>query len=138
MLSSEDKEDRKFAVDNIMKIRGKSELGDMSVRPRKTPKLNLNATSLKDLIPWKTAECDEPVFTCKMTKEQINECLDVPFKVPKFTIHTQSTERCVKLVTEAAASVVGQERRDGFIRSRIHNREEMPVFKTKEHIMKTF
>ena len=50
----------------------------------------------------------------------------------------QSTERCVKLVTEAADSVVGQERRDGFIRSRVHHREQMPVFRTKEQIMNTF
>ena len=47
MLSSEDKEDRKFAVSIIVKIRGNKELGDMSVRPRKTPKLKLNATTLK-------------------------------------------------------------------------------------------
>ena len=87
----------------ILKIRGNKELGDMSVRPRKTPKLNLNATILKTLITWKIAKCDEPVFTCKMTKEELNECLDRPFKVPKFSIHTQSTERCVKL----AASVAG-------------------------------
>ena len=73
-----------------------------------------------------------------MTKEELKECLDRTFKVPKFSIHTQSTERCVKLVTEAAASVVGQERRDGFIRSRIHHREQMPVFRTKEQIMNTF
>ena len=76
-----------------------------------TPKLNLNATTLKTLITWKIAECDEPVFTCKMTKEELNECLDRPFKGQIFSIHTQSTERCVKIVTEAAASVVGSERR---------------------------
>ena len=82
MLSSEDKEDRKFAVSIILKIRGNKELGDMSVRPRKTPKLNLNATTLKTLITWKIAECDEPEVTCKMTKEELNKCLDRPYKVP--------------------------------------------------------
>ena len=34
-------------------------------------------------------------------------------------IHSQSTERAVQLVTEAAKAVVGQEARDGFITSRL-------------------
>ena len=76
MLSSEDNEDIKYAVSIILKIRGNKELGDMSVRPRKTPKLKLNATTLKTLITLKIVECDKPVFTCKMTKEELNECLD--------------------------------------------------------------
>ena len=52
LLASSNAEDRKFAVDQILKLRGKSEYGDMSVRPRKTPKLNLAATSLIQLITW--------------------------------------------------------------------------------------
>ena len=126
LLASKEKEDRKFAVEKIMKIRGENEFGDMSVRPRKTPRLNLNSTKLQSLIPWKIDECHEPVFTCKLTKDELREFLDTPFQVPKFSIHTQSTERCVKMVTEAAGSIFGQERRDGFIRSRIIHREEMP------------
>ena len=46
--------------------------------------------------------------------------------------------RCVKMVTEAAAAVCGQEARDGYIRARVHHREEMPVFTTKKHVMATF
>ena len=46
--------------------------------------------------------------------------------------------RAVKLVTEASAAVCGQDSRDGFIRARIHHREEMPVFRTKADILATF
>ena len=42
--------------------------------------------------------------------------------------------RCVKMVTEAAAAVCGQEARDGYIRARVHHREEMSVFTTKKHV----
>ena len=94
MLSSEDNEDIKYAVSIILKIRGNKELGDMSVRPRKTPKLNLNATTIKTLITWKIAECVEPVFTYKMTKEELNESLDRPLKVPKFSTHTEYRKVC--------------------------------------------
>ena len=51
-------------------------------RKRNTQKLNLNGTILKTLITWKIAECDEPEVTCKMTKEELNKCLDRPYKVP--------------------------------------------------------
>ena len=138
LLGSTDADDRKFAVDMILKIRGKNELGDTSVRPRLMPKLNLKGTTLKNMITWKVKEAHEPIFTCKLTREEVQELLIKPFDVPKFSIHTQSTERCVKQVTEAAAAVVGQDRRDGFVRARLHSREEMPVFKTKKQILETF
>ena len=94
------------------------------------PQLNLKATTLQNMITWKLKEAHEPIFTCKLTKEELNEILHKPFDVPKFSIHTQSTERCVKQVTEAAAAVVGQDR--------LQSREQMPVFKTKKHILNTF
>ena len=46
--------------------------------------------------------------------------------------------RAVKLVTESAAEVCGQAGRDGFIRARIHHREQMRQFRTKADIMPTF
>ena len=138
LMGSSSMEDRRFAVDLILKIRGKNELGDMSVRIRKMPKLNLKATSLRTLIEWKVKEAHEPVYTCKLTKQELQQIVEKPFDVPRFSIHTQSTERCVKQVTEAAASVVGQERRDGYIRARIQSREDVPVFRTKKHIMVLF
>ena len=127
LISSCDEEERKFGVEQILKIRGENEYGDTSVRPRKTPKMDLSATSLTKLISWRVNEAMEPVFTCSLSKENIMGFLVKPYDVPKFSIHTQSTERAVKQVTEAAASVVGHEARDGFIRARAHHREVMPT-----------
>ena len=138
LLTSEDLEDRSFAVNTILNIRGASEYGDISVRPRKTPKLNLDATSLQSLIPWAAEDIHEPIFTCSLTQDEVKACVETPYKPPKFFIHTQSTERCVKLVTEAAAAVVGQERRDGYIRSKLVHREAMPSFRSKQDILKLF
>ena len=97
------------AVGIILKIRAGEEFGDTSVRPRRTPKINLNASGLQNLIPWKIEDCHEPVFICKLSTSKIRELEDSPLSVPQFSIHTQSTERCVKMVTEAAAAVAGQE-----------------------------
>ncbi|KAG0715548.1 hypothetical protein GWK47_011734 [Chionoecetes opilio] len=68
----------------------------------------------------------------------IQEILVKSYEVPEFSIHTQSTERFVKQVTEAAAAVVGQQARDGFIRARAHHRETMPCFRSEKDMMDTF
>lgn len=138
MLASSDSKDRKFAVHQIIKLRGGNEYGDMSVRPRVTPKINLSAKSLIKLIKWKPGQVAEPVFTCKLSKKEIQQFRDTPFQAPKFSANTQSTERCVKLVTEAAGAVAGPEARDGYIRARLHHIDGMPVFLTKKHILCTF
>ena len=130
LLASKEAEDRKFAVGIILKIRAGEEFGDTSERPRRTPKINLNASGLQNLIPWKIEDCHEPVFICKLSTSKIRELEDSPLSVPQFSIHTQSTERCVKMVTEAAEAVAGQDKRDGFIRSRTLHRQEMPKFKS--------
>ena len=100
LLASSDAKDRKFAVDHILKLRGKAEYGDMSVRPRKTPKLNMSATTLTKLISWKSGQVQEPVFTCSLSKEEIRSFYKTPFIPPSYTSHTQSTERAVKQVLD--------------------------------------
>ncbi|KAG0714883.1 hypothetical protein GWK47_013237 [Chionoecetes opilio] len=62
----------------------------------------------------------------------IQEILVKPYEVPEFSIHTQSTERVVKQVTEAAAA--GQRR--GLSGSG-HHRETMPCFRSKKDMMDT-
>ena len=98
LLASSDPQDRKFAVEQILKLRGKSEYGDMSVRPRLTPKLNMSATTLTKLISWKPGQVHEPVFTCALSKDEIRSFISEPFIAPRYTSHTQSTERAVKQV----------------------------------------
>ena len=52
-------------------------------------------------------------------------------KIALFPCHTQATERCIRLVTEASAKVSGQTARDGFIRAGIASRQIMKTFNTK-------
>ena len=65
--------------------------------------------SATKLIPSEMREGMEPLFTCSLSQEDIRGFLDKTFDVPEFSIHTQSTERAVKHITDTAASVVGQE-----------------------------
>lgn len=134
MICSDKEDERKFAVATIIKIRGKNKLGNIKPRPRKLPVLNLEATSLKDMINWKGAK--EPVLTCGITKEELVKFKEVPMVVPYYCLHTQGIERAIKEVTEASEAVYGFDRRDGFIRARAENRELMPVFSSKESLLK--
>lgn len=46
--------------------------------------------------------------------------------------------RAVQWTTDAAAAVCGQEARDGYIRAKQQEREDMAVFTTKSHMLATF
>ena len=50
LLCSDDQEDRKFAVNKILEVRGGQEEGDMSVRIRRNPTINLADSKLIELI----------------------------------------------------------------------------------------
>ena len=130
LVSSPDIDERKFGVSKILEMRGEQDLGDSSVRPRKTPALNIDADSLLNLISW-SKDIHEPIFTTSLTKHEVMGLVEEPLPVPLYSVHTQSVERVVKLVTEAASSVVGYEARDGFIRARMEHLSSLPKFNTK-------
>ena len=100
MLCSEVEEERKSAVDKIVEIRGDGDeevqRGDDSVRDRKTPNINENATKLADLIDWNVEAVTEPPLTCSLTTMEVRQFLDSPMAVPAWPSHTQSVERLVK------------------------------------------
>ena len=56
LLSSNNAEDRNFAVDHILKVRVNDILGNMRIRVRKTSKLNFAATTLQELVKWENGE----------------------------------------------------------------------------------
>lgn len=130
MLCSDNQEERNFAVSKVLAIRGEAVLGDSSLRFRVLPNLNLAAENLVDLIDWEDAL--EPLVTCRMTKEELEQLRVQPLEVEYFPCHTQAIERAVKEVTAACSAVCGPERRDGFIRGRALHRELMPRLNSKQ------
>ena len=93
LLASPIISERKFAIAQVLKLRGGREFGDNSLRPRITPKLNLSATSLPSLISWAPGKVQEPSFTCSLSTSEILGFEKIPYIPPKFICHTQSTER---------------------------------------------
>ena len=63
--------------------------------------------------------------------DELHKIITEPLTVSKYLCHNQSVERCVKEVSAAAAKVIGEEARDGFIRTRLKSRKLMPQRETK-------
>ncbi|KAJ8385803.1 hypothetical protein AAFF_G00182470 [Aldrovandia affinis] len=67
LLCSEDQKERIEGVERMLAIRGEgdpdTQLGDSSVRTRRTPDINCDASSIGDLISWSEG-VSEPPLTC--------------------------------------------------------------------------
>lgn len=126
LLASSHSQDRHFSISQV-KLREGAEYGNKSLRPRIAPKLNLSATSLTNLMSWKSWEMQDLSFTCSISSSDMKDSLDVPFVPLKFSYHT---EMSVKLVAEAADAFFGDETKATTL-----HREEVPVFTTKKHFL---
>ena len=89
LLASPVAANRKFAVDQILKVRGDSDLGDMRKRNRVTPFLKMDATLLTGLIDWEADTVHEPVFSFSLSKAELHEVLAKPLVIPYSPLQTQ-------------------------------------------------
>ena len=99
MIGSDDPMKRKFAVNTIKMLRAGAVQGDSSVRDFHVPELNFQADSLYNLIDWSGdgTVLHEPVLTCGVRTDQLEQYLDKPLTRPNIDCHTQSCERAVKV-----------------------------------------
>lgn len=106
-----------------------------TIRKFEIPKFNFEAESLLDLINWRECRVTEPPMTKHITDEEIQELIKTggypEGDLWKLPCHTQAVERGVKLVTEASSAVCGFTNRDGWIRTTIASRSNMPKFNSK-------
>ncbi|GBN11215.1 hypothetical protein AVEN_36632-1 [Araneus ventricosus] len=97
----------------ILGARDKKTKNSGGLRFFKLPKLNFKAT---DYIDWSNCVVKEPPLTTHIKEKDLKEmCKEERFPVltfEKFPCHTQSVERFVKLISEAAMKVCGETARD--------------------------
>ena len=108
-----------------------SSLGE--IRKFTIPKLNFEAIDYYELVNWIDFPRLEPPITCKLLQSELEEAVKtghIP-DLKKYPCHTQAVERHVKVVTDAARSVCGKERREGFIRAKLESRKKMSKYTTK-------
>ena len=118
LLASDNEEERHFAVRTIRKqIRKGAEIGNSRPRQFKTSSINFEAEKLTELINWDTVKLSEPLITATMSSDELLGLLETPLEVPStWQCHSQSMERAVRKVSESCLMVVGEKKREGWIR----------------------
>ena len=91
-LWSDVQEQRKFAVDEILRIRN----GDGSVRLRKNADIVLTAETPMDFIDWKKENVMEPIFTVNMGVDSIKKLSEVPLTMESYSTHSHANVICKK------------------------------------------
>ena len=131
MLTDERKHIRELAMRRILRARSEK----YGVRKFAIPKINFEAEDYINLIDWQNTAVLEPPILTNTAVDNLEMFVangEAPvIDFPKYPCHTQSVERCIKLVTEASAAVCGLKARAGFIRVRLESRKIMPSFNTK-------
>ena len=102
------------------------------VRRFSIPPLNWSARNWCDIIDWETAKVHEPSILKKLDSDQLEASKSEPVIFPNFPLHSQSVERCVKLVTEASTKVVGEAKRHQHILSVVGARKIRKSCDTKK------
>lgn len=123
---------RELAVQRIQDARS-SEVGESNIiRQFKVPLLDFNATEYYSMIAF-DGNKEEPPSTIHLSEEELKHIAEngTTMDIADVPCHSHAVERHIKLVTEASAAVCGEKNRDGFIRTRIRSREQLPRFETK-------
>ena len=139
MISGEDEDDRRFAIDKIVKNRerqGSPDIGNIAPEKRVNPKLNFLAEpmTLRTVISWDRV-FREPPLTCEIPTKDLYVYVERRMAVPDFPSHTISVERAVKRVSKAGKHVTSEDRRDGVILSQIEACRLLPKFESKQDLM---
>lgn len=117
-------------------MKARKETNRSILRKSEVPKIELNARSYYEMIIWQDLNVTEPPITHSISDEELNNMVTTGeignIEFPKFPNHTQSVERTVKVVTEAAKTVCGELGRDGFIRNWLDSCRNMPQFLSKK------
>ena len=99
------------------------------------PDLNFEAEEYFEMIHWDNPL--EPPATMNLSDEDIASMIrnGSQFEIEKLSCHSQAVERHlrVRLVTQASLVTCGAKARNGYIRSGIKSRKELPKFDTKVH-----
>ena len=104
-----------------------------------TPSVNFGASSLETLIDWNTAKLSEPLLTATMSTSEVISCLDSPLHVPNtWQCHSQAMERAVRKVSETCLMVVGERKREGWIRCSDESRKWLKKPASKADYMPLF
>jgi len=125
---------RRVGANKVRSIRATHHTGsetEESIQVSTTNTQYMQARSYNELTDLNDSTATEPSITMvDLSNEDLLKLYNTPL-VLKQPCHNQRVERHIKLVTEAAGSVAGFEKRDGMKRQRIRSRQIMKKFHIK-------
>jgi len=132
MLMDDEPNIRKNAVDKVKFCRINS---SATLRSFKVPQVNFFASSYLELSDMSNSVVSEPPIVRHIQTDHLeNLWCDLKFqKQFGFPCHNQAVERHVKITSEAASSVIGNQRRDGYILAKLDSIQTMPSFDSKQN-----
>lgn len=138
MLNDDDEQIRYRGWKKILEIKNAQQTEE--IRIFNLPNINFDANNYIELIDFDNEMTTIPPILMNFDLS-INDAKyyaqkklcehDLGFDIMNLPCHTQSVERCVKIVTEASISVCGEQRRNGFIINTLQSRNNMPIFRNK-------
>ena len=128
MLASDDQAIRKMAVQKIQQVRKQPPKPPRAklfqgMRKFEIPTLQWDVNSWEEIIELEKAKVFEPFILEKLSDQEIASALDTPLVLPSYSLHSQSVERAVKLVTTATQNVCGAVSRHEYCLSIIASRK---------------
>ena len=130
MLNDDDPDVKEKGFLNVLQARANPTIG---VRKFEVPKINFNANHYTRMIDWSKITLTEPPLLRNVPSTEIKD-----FQVPKYLCHTQPVERHVHIVTQAAATVCGEDERHGFILSKLEFHLKVKNCETKSDFKALF
>jgi len=127
---------RELACRRILAARRETAAGSGNIRAFRIPDINFEADDYVDLVDWSSIERSDPPLMKHISDEKLmalvtSGVVEDDLQIPQLPCHTQSTERCIRLVIEASVAVCGERQRDGFIQAGIESRATVKTFNTK-------
>lgn len=114
-------------------IRSAKKPQSTDIRKFKIPLINFKASCYYEMVNLKNTIITVPPLVANIPLHEIEGLWKTPRAgiIKKNPCHSQAVERCVKLVSEASATVT-QIHRHGFILNKIKSRKVMPIFNSKK------
>ena len=138
MLACDQEEVRTKAVNIINGFRAKPPKPPRAkfcrkIRKFTIPLLQWDSETWWDIIDWGKVSVFEPRILSRIDTESLEQAISNPVSFPSFPCHSQTVERAVKLVSEAASKVCGGDKRHNQIVSVLASRRARKAFKSKKH-----
>jgi len=134
MLTDDRQAIRELGYRKVMAAR-KENRESTSIRQFRVPTLNFAAEDYPDLVERQSIDKCEPPLTKYLSDSDVLNFVKArvfdKVNFLYFLCHTQSVERCTRLVTQASAADSSEQQRDGLIKARIKSRTMMKHFNTK-------